>query len=359
MKQNRITVGMAVLIILIIAAPACHRDCPTCPGPPAESDHLFYVANSGKQFIKTFSAEQRKFIDSINLPIPGFPVGVIDNNEKLAIDDAQGGAYILDLRSREIARTFPNTLEIAVSPDSKHLALLGPGTDAYSYRLYLTDINGSDTIYTDSMVRFANFSNDSRAIAYVHLTQNPSRMELVVYDIDSSKVIDKGWKYYNGLEIVILFWISPSIINGETYFFGSTLLGEFLFAAKFGDDTADAVVRCPGSTGVSFRLNSDDRYLYCALIPGWDDPAYRAIYTVNAVTRGLVDSISTAIYDHQPYEMAITWDDKYMISTPFSDVSNNNMILYDLTTRKSLGAYFITDSTVRTDCPSWAVTKSR
>jgi hypothetical protein len=87
MKKNKIVSGIAILIMLLITVPACHRDCPTCLKPPEPGSYYVYLADYLREYnpvIWVVDSRIDAVIDSIETP----------SNDITVMDVSADGRYL-------------------------------------------------------------------------------------------------------------------------------------------------------------------------------------------------------------------------------------------------------------------------
>ena len=340
MRSRLLSYGMLLLGLMISLLIACSNsdDCPTCPKkPPQAQEHLFYVT-SGDGLVKIFSAEERAFIDSLVLTPNGVIEDVIGGNKMLAIWRSDG-SRIFDLQTQKDIYTFPNACGIHVSPDGQYIALEYRWSDPYSTRLEIRRFDDLNLLFTDTFVIESKFSNDSRFITYLHNFQKPTpNNELVVYDIKNDSIVEQRRKYTPAEQIYMFF---PTVMPSEkkVFFFGGTwATWKFIGVTDFGSDSV-RILAYLGDYNAQLELSPDDQRLYYTTAPGWDDPPSMQVYALDAIDELPLAQISTSAFGHQPWEIAISPDGKFILTGSAFDQYDNKVGLIDAVKMTAVGAY--------------------
>lgn len=347
--------GVNLLIIMVVSC-SCDEE-PTKPPEPPPEEHLFYVGSYYDGHLKVFSVEQKKFVDSFYFPAdpPGVRVEVIGKDEKLAVN--ADVVQIFDLKMRQTVQTYPDAVEAWVSPDSRYIALGNRWSDPYSYMLELRELESGNLIYKDSMVRMLRFSADSRLMAYLHTTQNPYSTELVVYDIASDSVIASRKKYFNGNELTIFFPLALNLLD-KTFFLGTVGGIEALWVSEFNSDSSAMVRLLPPAYWCSYVSDQSEETIFVTTHPGWGGLPNRLIYIYDSRTHSIIDSMVTDSAYHEPEQLAVSWDGKYLV-TGSAPLGSYSLGLTDLVNRVYLGSFDISEDPDSIWIPSWVSTRGK
>jgi len=325
------TAALALFVGVIVYFTGCGEDKGTNPdAEPAE--HLFYVGtrlDGNRSLIKTFSVEQRAFIDSF--VVDSFEIlymSVIGDNDKLLLSSVDEGVRFYDINSKELVYS---TGEYCCG---EHVSKNSEYYDAYTDRMLILNTENYSEIYQGGYHSvLGSFSFNS---VYSLYTQSDS---LIVYNIEGDSIEGSYQLTRNGSTFRI-YKIWPTVDMSKLFLIGNQ--GRILYFAvtDFGGDSVRVLQAPLRTAGEDAAVSPDGNYLYFVNTPYTDHEMPRMkidVYDVN--TEQLVRSISTAEYDYfEPQEIALTADGKYLLATPYI-FCGHDVLLVDAQDFSVIGSY--------------------
>jgi WD40 repeat protein len=305
---------------------------PTDPPPPEPGEHLFYVAArlaGDRSMVKTFSVEQRAFIDSFT--IDSFQIGniaVAGNDEKLFMASRNEGVRVYDIKSKELLfATTEYCCGGRVSPNSEYY-------DAYAGGLRLFRTDGYHEIHYDSHGSGGgSFSYNSDYFIYKRDSN------IIVYNIQGDSIENSFQLTRNGLFFRI-YKIWPTTDMKKLFLIGNQGWLLYFAVTDFGTDTVRTLQAPLRTWGEEAVVSPDGRYLYFVNTPYTDYEMPRmAIDVYDVKTERLVTSISTREHSlFEPQYIALTSDGKYLMATPWS-LGGYDVLLIDAQNFSVIGSY--------------------
>ncbi len=354
MKKLKMLTGAIMVMASMVFSLSCERDCPTCPKPPLQtSEHIFYVGALDEGVIKTFSAEKRMFIDSIQVVVVGqsLALDVVGNDEMLAISTTTEGVRMYDLRTHRIAYSFPDWNSMTIDPLCRYF-LIANGTNNH---IELRQFENFDLIFTDTMFLWPEFSFNGSDVAYSQIFSSPTTTSIAkIYNIESDSVIYSRRLYYGGQEITI-FQTLPVVQYNKLFFIGGTPYLNAAFVVDLDSDTARLLMPLGEGTGW-MKSDIDGERIFIVNHPGFYGGVSQKIYVYSVASEGQLGVISTAEVNHEPASMAITADGRFML-TGTSNRDWPNVALVDLQDYSVVGAYDFSYDTGAFIHPGYVATK--
>ena len=309
-------------IFVVFLNLTCCKDCPDCPTEPEpEGEHLFYVGGpviGGDSWVKIFSVEQSKFIDSLTVRFERFQMAVTDDDGLLLVAGYPTGFDAIDLKTKEVIYSVDNIgRHITVSPDGRYFAS-GNTEPPWGRQIYTAE--GFELVYSDTTGEGFAFGEFVLGSEYYVYSRFPG--SVVAYNVIGDSVEAVFDVSLNG-EPLWIYHVWPSLDNTKLFFIAGQVMTLYLGVTDFGEDSV-RILRAPLKTGGEDAVVSpDNKHLYFVNMPYADyEMPSASIYIYDVASEAELPAISTRepVF-YEPYEIALTSDGKYLMV--ISDVINN------------------------------------